>query len=126
MYDLHDIPGTQTEIVEISGFATSDDGKRRVVFVAPSKIRLKSVKVYMQGPTAVGQGTNYFTLTLYSGANAIGSVAYDTAVPWLTPKELLSGEMIVPANTVLSVGYGTVGSGLAAPSSTVLITFEGA
>lgn len=127
MLELHDVPGEHVAMVRLPAYAkASDDGLADVVFVAPFDCKLTAGTVYFQGTADVGAATNYFKFVTMKGTVPIGTVSLDSAKSFLTGLALFSGTTSMDAGDKIVVQYGTVGSGLDAPESIVVLKYKGA
>lgn len=128
---IHDIPGVHRHWVTVNSYTSStDNGYQDLLMVAPWTIKIKSVKAYFHGPTAVigSTGGNYFTFTAFQGTSGFGTSALSGTIAFGSPLTVFSGTQSIAEGTNVYVQYGTAGgtAALSAPRATFEIQYEGA
>lgn len=131
---IHDISGAQRVWFNIAPIAQGTATQSNVIFEAPFACKIRSVQIFF-GATVTGTATDYFNLNLINrGTDGTGSTElanrdYDNGTDDTAfVKRALyapASYLAVAVNTVLDLQRELVASGLAMPSLSGYVEFEG-
>ena len=131
---VHDISGAQRVWFNIAPIAQGTATQSNVIFEAPFACRIRSVQIFF-GADVTGTATNYFNLNLINrGTDGAGTTelanrdyASGTNDSAFVKRALYapSTYLAVAVNTVLDLQRELVAAGLAMPSLSGYVEFEG-